>query len=67
MTFTSSMSPVVLWTTTKTTDTPALQAGFDALTILDSNTKRRGLDVGGPALAAHLVVDRAWNRESMAL
>ena len=61
MTFTSSMDPVVLRATTKTTDAPALQAGFDALTVLDSNTKRRGLHVGGPALAAHLVVDRAWD------
>ena len=67
MTFTSSLDPVVLRTTTKPSYATALQASFDALTILDSNTKCRGLHVGGPALAAHPVVDRAWNRESMAL
>ncbi len=67
MTFTSSTDPVVLRATTKSTDAPALQAGFDALTILDPHTKGRGLHVSGPALAAHHVVDRPWNRESMAL
>ena len=67
MTFTSSMDPVVLRATTKSTDAPALQAGFDALTILDSHTECRRLHVSGPALAAHFVVDRSWNRESMTL
>ena len=67
MIFTSSMDPVVLRSTTKSTYAPALQAGFDALTILDPHTKGRGLHVSGPALAAHHVVDRTWNCESMAL
>lgn len=67
MPFTSSMSSVVLRSTAKATDAAALQAGFDALTVLDSNTKGRGLDVGGPALAAHQVVHRSWDRKSMTL
>ena len=67
MIFTSSMDPVVLRSTTKSTDAPALQAGFDALTIFDSHPKCRGLHVSGPALTAHHVVDRPWNDESMAL
>jgi len=67
MTFTSLMDPVVLRATTKSTDAPALQAGFDALTFLDSHTKCRGLHMSGPALAAHLVVDRSWNCKSMTL
>ena len=67
MTFTSWMDSVVLRATTKPSDAPALQASFDALTILDSNTKCRGFYVSGPALAAHPVVDRPWNRETMTL
>jgi hypothetical protein len=67
MPFTSSLSSVVLRPTAKATDAAALQAGFDALTILDTNTKGRGLHVGRPAFAAHQVVHRSWNRKSMTL
>lgn len=62
MPFTPSMDSVVFWSTTEATDATALQAGFDALTILDSNAKCTGLHMSGPALAAHHVVHRPWKR-----
>ena len=57
----------MLWSTTEPTDTPALQAGFDALTRLDTHAKRTGIDVGCPALPAHPIADGARDRKTMTL
>jgi len=64
---TSSLNPVVLWSTTEPANTAALQAGLDALSRLDTNAKRAGIDVGCPALPAHPIADGARDWKTMTL
>lgn len=50
---TSVVKPMVFGTPTKSADAPASQTGFDALSVLDANTKSAGVDVVRPTFSAH--------------
>ena len=53
---------VVFWTTSESANTPACEAGPDALPVFDSDSKSTGRDEGSPALSAHqfLALSRKW-------
>tara|TARA_X000001036_G_scaffold387851_1_gene383818 strand:+ start:134 stop:421 length:288 start_codon:yes stop_codon:yes gene_type:complete len=61
------LSPVVFGTTTKTANTAAFQAGFDALTVFDSNAKRARMCLVSPTLSAHEFFDPRRKRKSVPL
>lgn len=56
------LAPVVFGATTKTANTAAFQAGFDALAVFDSNAKRARMSLMSPTLSAHEFFDprREW-------
>lgn len=56
------LAPVVFGATTKTANTAAFQAGFDALAVFDSNAKRARMSLMSPTLSTHEFFDprREW-------